>query len=133
MHRACAVSGNETIGTRQQRTIADLTAELSAARESERRLRILHQSALQRAVNSERNARVADERVDNAGAERDLAVERETLAVMARDSAVRERDAARAELAKRPVPTQATPPTQTQTESDDRDASEIRFSLLDLD
>jgi hypothetical protein len=126
MHRACATSGQDTIGQRQLREIAELRSALISARESERRQLVAVQQERRRALNSERAARMADERVDNAGLERDEAVSRQVQAEVARDAAIRERNAARAEVAKRT----ASEPSHTE---DQRDATVIRMSLLDMD
>jgi hypothetical protein len=128
MHRACAASGQETIGSRQRAQIAELRLALAAAQEGERRQTIFYQQMRHRAENAIRSARLADERVDNAGAERDLAVEREVRATIARDAAIRERDAARADLAKRNPDVVLPTPAE-----DTRDGSVIRYSLLELD
>jgi len=127
MHRSCAFSGQETIGQRYQRELADLRSKLVSAQESQRRQAVALQQERQRALNSEQAARMADERVDNAGLERDEAVSRQVQAEVARDAAIRERNAARAELVKH-----TSAPELPQTE-DQRDATVIRMSLLDLD
>lgn len=130
MHRGCAMSGRETIGQRQQRQLAELQGALVAAQEGERRQTASLQQERRRAANSERSARLADERVDNAGAERDEAVSRQVRAEIARDTAIRERDAVRAELAKRT----SVPEVASSTPVDDQqDATMIRFGLLELD
>lgn len=130
MHRGCAMSGRETIGQRQQRQLAELQGALVAAQEGERRQTASLQQERRRAANSERSARLADERVDNAGAERDEAVSRQVRAEIARDTAIRERDAARADLAKRT----SVPEVASSTPVDDQqDATMIRFGLLELD
>jgi hypothetical protein len=131
MHRACASSGQETIGQRHQREIADLRRELVSTQESERRQALALQQERRRALNSERAARMADERVDErvdkAELERDEAVSRQVQAEIARDAAIRERNAARADLAKH-----TSAPEAPQIE-DQRDDTIIRMSLLDMD
>jgi hypothetical protein len=126
MHRGCAASGRVTVGARQQTTVAELRAALASAQEGERRLLLLRQQDQARV---DRSIHLADQRVDNAGAERDLAVAREVRATIERDAAVRERDTLRVELMKR-----TPPPTAVHQEPEDtRDATTIRFSLLDMD
>jgi hypothetical protein len=127
MHRTCASSGQETIGQRHQRELADLRRELVSTQESLRRQALAFQQEQRRAQNSERAARIADERCDNARHERDEAVSRQVQAEVARDAAIRERNAARADLAKR-----TSAPESPQIE-DQRDATVIRMSLLDMD
>lgn len=128
MHRACAMSGRETIGQRQERELAEMRCALVTAQEGERRQSVALHQERRRAMNSQRAAVLADERLDNAGAERDEAVSRQVRAEMERDAALRERNVARAELVKRTPAPDSTPST-----ADDSNASEIRFSLLELD
>lgn len=130
MHRGCAMSGRETIRQRQQRQLAELQGALVAAQEGERRQMALYQQARLRADRSKDAARLADERVDNAGVERDEAVSRRVRAEIARDLAIRERDTARAELSKRAQAPDVAPPTLV---DDQEDGTSIRFGLLELD
>lgn len=125
------MSGRDTVGQRQQALITELRAALTTAREGERRQMVLHQQQMLRADRAIEAARRADERVDNAGVERDEAVARQVQAEISRDAAIRERNRLLAELAKVPVVPPA--PTEAAPTGDRRDATVIRFSLLELD
>lgn len=126
MHRSCAASGQETVGWRQKRQIAELREALTFAQECEKRQAALLRKERERV---DRAVLAADRRVDNAGAERDAALSDQVRAEIARDVAIRELNIVRAELAKRTPTPEVTPPPAEDT----RDATVIRFSLLDLD
>lgn len=121
MHRACAMSGQETVGSRQSREIADLRVALATAREGARQQLIFHQKQVHRAERAERE-------IAEAIADRDAARAAEAAADRLVTQALRERDEARTQLAQRTQALDVSPSSE-----DSRDATEIRFSLLDMD
>lgn len=122
MHRACAATGQETIGWRNKRELADLRAQLAQAQGGVARQR--DTLARVRAANRE-----LERLLTEANCDRDLAQASQAQAADAMAELLQERDAALAELAKRP-PAQ---PSTVAPEEDQRDATEQRFSLLELD
>lgn len=129
MHTACARSGRETIGTRLQQENATLRSNLVEAQELARRLEA--DWATVRRNDSARSAaalRVVEQHLADAIVDRDAARAAENTAGRFLTQALRERDEARAELARRTPAPDVSPPVE-----DERDATEIRFSLLDLD
>jgi hypothetical protein len=123
MHRACAATGQETIWWRTRREVADLRAQLTQAQGEASRER--GNAARARAANRQLERLLAA-----ANNDRDFAQEAQVQASDAMAKLLRERDAALAELAKRP-PIQ--PSVTSNPEEDKRDATEQRFSLLELD
>lgn len=129
MHRACASSGRATVGTRLQQENAKLRSDLVEAQERARRLE--GDWAIVRKNDSVRSAaalRVVEQHLFEALGDRDAARAAEATTGRLLTQALRERDEARAELARRTQAPDVSPPAE-----DERDATEIRFSLLDMD
>lgn len=122
MHRTCAASGQKTTFWRQSEQIAVLRAALAAAESGQRQAELARDRVL---------ARMED-------------MQRATSSVEAENQALRQNAAAQggvvAELRQQLVAAQAQVRAQSkshtptsETPQDDRDPSEVRFSLLDLD
>jgi len=126
MHRACAISGRQTVAVKQQQEIATLRAELSAAREAERRAVSEVQRARAAQCRAEDALRAMTARHADALIVRDEACAAEATAGRLLTQALRERDDARSELAKRTT-------AHTDAPEDTRDPAVIRASLLELD
>jgi len=123
MHTSCAASGQETVGWRHKRELAQLRADLVRANEEMRRKSALAARAQEESAQLLRTANgyassvalgLEQARVERAQAE------------VARDTAVRERDTLRAQIAK------STAGPSTAPEEYGKDA-ETRFALLELD
>lgn len=117
MHRSCAGTGQETIGWRQKREIADLRAELAGAQEAARRLRGDLRAKIDILTG---RCEAVESKIDQ---------DRETFRIE-RERLEREISAARAEIAKR-TPAGDIPPSPHVEEQ--LDATETRFSLLEFD
>ena len=124
MHRVCAASGRETIGWRLQRENADLQVKIAQLEGRQARIEATQQHLVTQLENAQNTATQLREEHAGFGRQFDRV---QTVLVQV----TRERDEARAELAKRSASNPE--PAPAEREKQHQDDTVVRFALLELD
>ena len=125
LHRACAASGRETAFWRQARQVSALKADLATSEATRARLARDHSTAV---AHLDDARRICDDvATDNQRLHDELSAQKLVIEDLRRQLAISQaRVAKEAQVAK-----EAT--SSSDNLQDDRDPTEVRFSLLDMD